>query len=181
MILESACISRPGLVRQNNEDTLASRVPDDPAVLSNKGALFVVADGVGGMMAGEVASEAAVESFVAEYYSPRAAHQVEAALRQAAQAANLRVYNLAHGQNADWHGMQTTLSALALSGQTAYLAHVGDSRVYHWRDGTLTQLTNDHSEAAELLRLRLISGLYFVFSSRASGRPIVGTVQVQSA
>jgi protein phosphatase len=157
MILEFASASKAGLVRQNNEDALAARVPDDAPTLAGKGALFVVADGVGGLSAGEVASRAAAEAFVAEYYSPRSPHQVEAALRQAAQAANLRVFNLAHGPNADWHGMQTTLTALALSGQNAYLTHVGDSRVYLLRDGGLTQLTSDHSEAAELLRLRLIT------------------------
>ncbi|MGH2353072.1 MAG: PP2C family protein-serine/threonine phosphatase [Chloroflexota bacterium] len=160
MILETANASHRGLVRSTNEDALGSHIPDDPVVLARKGTLFGVADGLGGHAAGEVASRVAVEALFAEYYSPRAAHQVEGALRQAMQAANLRVFGLAYGvDGADeaLHGMQTTLTALALAGGQAYLAHVGDSRAYVLRDGQLTQLTGDHSEAAELLRLRLIT------------------------
>jgi protein phosphatase len=145
------------LVRTSNEDALGWRVPDDSALLRRKGALFAVADGVGGQAAGEVASAAAVEALLGEYFSPRAPHQVEAVLRQAMQAANLRVFNLAHGANAALGGMQTTLTALVLAGRQAYIGHAGDSRVYLLRDGSLTQLTLDHSEAAELLRLRLIT------------------------
>ena len=157
MILQASDATHPGLVRQNNEDAVASCIPDDPASLAAKGALFAIADGVGGAAAGEVASRAALDALLAEYYSPRAPHQIEAALRQAMQAANLRVFNLAHGKEAELHGMLTTLTAVALAGQQAYVAHAGDSRAYLCRDGRLTQLTADHSEAAELLRLRLIT------------------------
>jgi protein phosphatase len=157
MILEAASASHPGLVRRQNEDALGGRMPDDPALLERRGALFAVADGLGGQAAGEVASRAAVDALLADYYSPRAPHRIEAALQQAVQAANLRVFNLARGRDPALRGMQTTLSALVLAGQQAYVAHVGDSRVYVLRGGRLTQLTADHSEAAELLRLRLIT------------------------
>ncbi len=53
--------------------------------------------------------------------------------------------------------METTLTAVALAADHAYVAHVGDSRVYHWRGGRLAQLTADHSEAAELVRLKVLS------------------------
>jgi serine/threonine protein phosphatase PrpC len=53
--------------------------------------------------------------------------------------------------------MQTTIVALALAGNSAYIAHAGDSRVYHWRDGAIRQLTSDHSEVAELVRMRVVS------------------------
>jgi protein phosphatase len=132
-------------------------IPDDPDVLAGKGALFAVADGLGGHAAGEVASRAALDALVGEYYSPRAPHRVEAAMQQAVQAANLRVYALAHGADPTLHGMQTTLAAVVLAGRHAYVAHAGDSRVYLLRNGEFTQLTADHSEAAELLRLRLIT------------------------
>lgn len=157
MILENASASHPGLVRPTNEDALGHRLPESQEVLATKGALFGVADGVGGAAAGEVASQAAVATLLAEYYSPRASHRVESALRQAVQASNLQVYNLAHGRNGAFYGMQTTLTALVLAAGMAYIAHVGDSRAYQLREGTLTQLTGDHSEAAELLRLRLIT------------------------
>jgi protein phosphatase len=82
---------------------------------------------------------------------------VEAALRQAVQAANLRVCALAHGGDPALRSMQTTLTALVLAGRQGFLAHAGDARVYLLRGGSVTQLTGDHSEAAELLRLRLIT------------------------
>jgi protein phosphatase len=72
-------------------------------------------------------------------------------------AANAAVYNLAHGPVLALRTMQTTLTALALAGRQAYLAHAGDTRTYLHRTGAVTQLTGDHSEAAELLRLRLIT------------------------
>jgi protein phosphatase len=52
--------------------------------------------------------------------------------------------------------METTLSAVAIAGSQAYIAHIGDTRIYHWRDGRLNQLTADHSEAAELVRMRIL-------------------------
>ena len=153
----AATATHAGLVRPSNEDALLSYVPADPQLLLARGALFGVADGVGGQAAGEVASQTAVDVLAAEYYSPRAPHQIEHALGQALRAANLRVFNLAHGAGPALRFMQTTLSALVLLGRQAYLAHVGDTRIYLLRDGVLTQLTGDHSEAAELLRLRLIT------------------------
>src|SRR5687767_2799383 len=81
--------THPGLVRPSNEDAVGHRFPESADVLATKGALFGVADGVGGAAAGEVASQAAVATLLTEYYSPRASHRVESALRQAVQAANL--------------------------------------------------------------------------------------------
>jgi protein phosphatase len=52
--------------------------------------------------------------------------------------------------------METTLSAMVIAGAQAYIAHIGDTRVYHWREGRLSQLTADHSEAAELVRMRIL-------------------------
>jgi PPM family protein phosphatase len=155
--LRAAATTHPGLARQNNEDVVVSHVPADSALLGNKGTLFAIADGVGGLAAGEVASRTAADVLLAEYYSPRAPHPVEAALRQAVQAANQRVCALAHGSDPALRSMQTTLTALVLAAGQAFLAHAGDSRVYLLRRGVLTQLTGDHSEAAELLRLRLIT------------------------
>jgi protein phosphatase len=157
MNLDVASASHPGLVRRTNEDSLASRVPHDSTLSDRRGALFSIADGVGGESAGEVASRAAVDAVVTEYYSPRAPHRIETALGQAVQAANRRVFDLAHGPDPALFGMQTTLSAFVLAGRQGYVAHVGDTRIYRYRGRVLTQLTGDHSEAADLLRLRLIS------------------------
>jgi len=155
--LRAAATTHTGLVRTNNEDTLLLRLPPEDPALSSRGALFAVADGVGGQAAGEVASRTAADVFAQEYFSPRAPHQIESALRQAMQDANLAVYNLAHGPDPALRSMQTTLTALALAGRQAYLAHAGDTRVYLARAGAVTQLTADHSEAAELFKLRLIT------------------------
>lgn len=157
MILERAAISHPGIVRPKNEDAYGFLIPDRTEVLTARGALFSVADGVGGLAAGEIASQTAVTVVADEYFSPRAPFGIEAALRLAAEAANRKVYALAQGSAPELSGMQTTLSALVIAGRQAYIAHAGDTRVYRLRRGTLTQLTADHSEAAELLRLRLIT------------------------
>jgi protein phosphatase len=91
-----------------------------------------------------------------EYYSPSNHTRIEPALRQAVQAANLRIHELTH-RHPEYMSMETTLSAIAIAGAQAYVAHIGDTRVYHWRDGRLSQLTSDHSEAAELVRMRILT------------------------
>ncbi|HLZ30770.1 MAG TPA: protein phosphatase 2C domain-containing protein [Chloroflexota bacterium] len=141
--------------RATNEDSIGEFAPSDPLALQRKGYLYVVADGLGGHSAGEVASSSAVATLGEEYYSPSNHTRIEPALRQAVQAANLRIHELTH-RNPEYRSMETTLSALAIAGSQAYIAHIGDTRIYHWRAGRLSQLTSDHSEAAELVRLRVL-------------------------
>ncbi|MBV9547877.1 MAG: serine/threonine-protein phosphatase [Chloroflexi bacterium] len=153
--MEATGLSEAGPHRTTNEDSLGAFVPDDIPGAERKGYLYVVADGLGGHQAGEVASATAVKTLRDEYYSPSAHSRIEPALRQAVQAANLRVHDLAH-RNPEYRSMATTLTAIALVGNCGYLAHIGDSRAYHWRDGRLNVLTSDHSEAAELVRMRIL-------------------------
>ena len=153
--LEASGLTDAGPHRETNEDSLGCFVPTDPLALQRKGHLYVVADGLGGHNAGEVASSCAVARVGEEYYSPSNHTRIEPALRQAVQAANLRIHELTH-RNPEYRSMETTLSAIAIAGTQAYVAHIGDSRVYHWRDGRLMQLTSDHSEAAELVRMRIL-------------------------
>ena len=153
--IEAAGRSHSGRVRPENEDHHALVTPSDPALRERKGHLLVVADGLGGHEAGQVASATAVHGLVDAYYASTSPSRVEPALQHAVQVANLRVHAVAR-QNSSYRSMQTTLSSLVLAGASAYIAHVGDSRIYLIRAGTLTQLTNDHSEAAELVRLRLV-------------------------
>lgn len=141
--------------RPNNEDSIGWRLPDDPLLRERKGALVALADGVGGHGYGEVASALAVETLLDEYFAPASHARVEPALQRAMQAANMRVFQTAERDHR-FGRMQTTLDGLAITDAGAYVAHVGDGRVYHWRDGVLTQLTSDHSEVAELVRLRLV-------------------------
>lgn len=156
MILDHASASHPGRVRDTNEDAVGLVVPDRGDVLRQRGAIFAVADGVGGHQAGEVASAMAVQDVVARYLSPTAPREIEAALTGAIQATNAHVHALAARPDAPTSGMQTTLSVLVLCGRTSYVAHAGDSRVYRLRGRTLAPLTADHSEVAEMVRLRLV-------------------------
>jgi PPM family protein phosphatase len=126
-----------GRQRRANEDSLLARSP-----------LFVVADGMGGAQAGEVASRIAVESF---RYGLDDASQPEAALATLALAANSRIHELSHS-NAEQAGMGTTLTAVYVGDREVAIAHVGDSRAYCLREGDLLRLTDDHSLVDELLR-----------------------------
>jgi serine/threonine protein phosphatase PrpC len=152
--LDVAAASEPG-PRPNNEDHVAWRLPDDPLVRERKGALFVLADGVGGHGSGEVASAMAASTLLEEYFSPSNHARVEPALQRAMQTANMRVYETAE-RDPHLGRMQTTLDGLVVTDAGAYVAHVGDARVYHWRGGAVRQLTGDHSEVFELVRLRLV-------------------------
>jgi protein phosphatase len=126
-----------GRQRRANEDSLLARSP-----------LFVVADGMGGAQAGEVASRIAVESFRPGLED---SSKPEAALATLAIAANSRIHELSHS-NAEHAGMGTTLTAVYVGDSEVAIAHVGDSRAYCLRDGELLRLTDDHSLVDELMR-----------------------------
>jgi PPM family protein phosphatase len=126
-----------GRQRRANEDSLLARSP-----------LFVVADGMGGAQAGEVASRIAVESFQPGLADAR---EPELELAELARAANARIHELSHS-NAEHAGMGTTLTAAYVGEDEIAIAHVGDSRAYCMRDGELLRLTDDHSLVDELMR-----------------------------
>jgi serine/threonine protein phosphatase PrpC len=126
-----------GLQRRANEDSMLARAP-----------LFVVADGMGGAQAGEVASRIAVESFHAGLDHDASP---EEGLVAHALAANARIYGLSR-ENAEQAGMGTTLTAVYVGEDEVAIAHVGDSRAYCLRDGELLRLTDDHSLVDELIR-----------------------------
>src|SRR5829696_2416387 len=125
-----------GRQRQGNEDNYFVRAP-----------LFVVADGMGGAQAGEVASEIAVRQFEGGLPDGRAPAE---ALVELIQAANARIHDEARA-DAQRAGMGTTLTAAYVAGDTVVVAHVGDSRCYLFRDGDLIRLTRDHSLVGELV------------------------------
>jgi PPM family protein phosphatase len=126
-----------GRQRRANEDSLLASAP-----------LFVVADGMGGAQAGEVASRIAVESFQLGLSDSTAP---ELALAQLAREANARIHELSQA-NAEQAGMGTTLTAAYVGERDVAIAHVGDSRAYCLRDGQLVRLTDDHSLVDELMR-----------------------------
>jgi serine/threonine protein phosphatase PrpC len=132
-----------GRKRGHNEDYVAAFRPSDPEKHRQKGELFIVADGMGGHQAGEVASEKAVEAVSHEYYASPAS-DVRGALVSAIQEANSLIYRMAQ-ESSSRAGMGTTVVAAAVRGQGLHLANVGDSRAYLLRDGRLAQVTRDHS------------------------------------
>jgi serine/threonine protein phosphatase PrpC len=152
--VDHAALSEQGPVRGKNEDSIGFVIPTDPDVLVQKGYLFVVADGVGGHGAGDVASSTAVRMVLDLYYTGN--RRPDKALRHAFHATNLKVFDM--GVESNKYRMQTTLSALAIVGNIYYICHIGDSRIYRLRESTQAeQLTTDHSEVAELMKLGIIT------------------------
>ncbi len=127
-----------GRVRPTNEDAFAVAPP-----------LYVVADGMGGHRGGEVAARLAVTTIALR--APELAAADGDALAASLREAN-RIILDAAGEDDALRGMATTCTAALVRGRVARIAHVGDSRAYLSRAGTLTQLTADHSVVAELVR-----------------------------
>ncbi len=150
----------PGKKRANNEDAW---------LVNDAQGLYAVADGVGGSEAGEVASRIAVETLAEampdllgdkDRTPPSEVRSDDvpepAAFRHAVTLANRNIREEAV-KNPARGGMGTTLTALLLTRKRAFLAHIGDSRAYRLRGGTLAQLTNDHSVVAEQVRAGLLT------------------------
>jgi PPM family protein phosphatase len=132
-----------GMVRQNNEDSL---FPDKSGE-SDGQAVLMVADGMGGHIAGEVASRLAINAAASTELKPD--DRVAAANRAIREEV---------ARQPDLEGMGTTLTLVELEPEgVARVAHVGDSRAYLYRDGELRQLTEDHTVAAEYVALGQIS------------------------
>jgi protein phosphatase len=146
-------LSDVGCHREINEDSAAIIHPQDAETLASRGILAVVADGMGGHEAGEVASRMAVEAVTRVYYAERG--EPGEALLRAFQQANREVFEYASSR-AGLTGMGSTCTALALTGRGAWLAHVGDSRMYLVRRGGIYQMTEDHSAVMEMVRRGLI-------------------------
>ena len=144
-----------GIVRSNNEDNF---------VVDEKLGLLVVADGMGGHAAGEIASIIAIsvisdhisggQKFIGEYnniYSP-STNNLNSALR----LANSAILEAA-ANSPQLHGMGTTVAAALICGNRLSIANIGDSRVYLVRSGNIEQLTDDHSMINEQLKHNLIT------------------------
>ena len=134
-----------GKVRRRNEDA---------AWFDEERGMFAVADGMGGHLAGEVASAMAIDAMKRLAGSGTAAGI--SALRSAVAGAHEAI--AAHAaKTVGCSGMGTTLSVMWCGGRYMYIAHVGDSRIYRLRGGELEQITQDHSLVEELVRARLIT------------------------
>ena len=160
--MEAACCFHPGNVRGNNEDNFAfggKTLPTDGGpglfrlrrTLGSASAAFGLFDGMGGLRDGEVASRTAARTFLRLTRSPFAADppETERLLRCCAEM-NAAVCACAAQAG---HLMGTTCVLLLTDGKRAAAANVGDSRAYRFREGTLTQLSQDHSDRALLEKL----------------------------
>jgi protein phosphatase len=160
MKISSEALSDVGRKRKGNEDALA---------VDEKQNLYVVADGMGGHAAGEVASRIAVES-IEEFVTLTSGNQEITwpfgldetisydgnRLKTAIRHANRKVLE-ATRESAELEGMATTVAAVLVEDDIANLAHVGDSRIYLWSGGEMTLLTSDHSWVNEQIQTGVIS------------------------
>ena len=135
--VETTCRTDTGRQRRDNEDSAFARAP-----------VFVVADGMGGAQAGEVASRIAIEAF--EQGLPDSGSPEER-LAVRVREANHQIYERSRAERGR-AGMGTTLTAAYVDDTHVAIAHVGDSRAYLFRDGSLQRLTQDHSLVDELVR-----------------------------
>jgi serine/threonine protein phosphatase PrpC len=144
----------PGRARENNEDAVA---------FDESTKTLVLADGMGGYNAGEVASGMAtvfirseLSRWLLETSGTATGRDIRRAMEICVDNANLSVYNAANS-NAHYAGMGTTLVVGVFWNGTLFLGHIGDSRCYRWRGGTLSQITKDHSLLQEQIDAGLIS------------------------
>jgi protein phosphatase len=149
--VEFSCAARTdvGIVRSGNEDNYL--------MLADRG-IFIVADGMGGHAAGEVASEMAVRLISRDLGTVRGLPDEEVAerMRQAIRGANAAIYERTLTEH-DKRGMGTTATALVLMPNRFLIGHVGDSRAYRLRDGRFEQLTKDHSYVQEQVDAGLLT------------------------
>lgn len=130
-----------GMVRKTNEDSFVFSPPH----------LFVVADGMGGHVAGEIASKLGaktIQEYVQDIAPP---YDWEQALKSAVTQANTNIYQMSQARS-DCQGMGTTVTAVYIDDTEVYWGHVGDSRLYLIRDNCLHQITSDHSLVWELVQ-----------------------------
>lgn len=138
-------ITHKGLVRESNEDC---------CFIPERGENFaLVCDGMGGHLAGEVASRTAIDSM---RRSLDGANPGQEMLREAIREANIDVYRLAQDKP-EYTGMGTTLTAIWWTDEKVLMGHVGDSRLYKFEGGKLTHLSHDHTYVQELVDLGEIS------------------------
>jgi protein phosphatase len=148
--IEYASVTDVGMRRPHNEDSHAVLLATEAEQWQQQGHILLVADGMGGHAVGELASEIAA-NVIPHTYHKYAAEGPDPALRKAFVEANASIH--ARGQqNREFHKMGTTSTALLLRPEGAWVAHVGDSRVYRIRDGRIEQLSFDHSLVWEMAR-----------------------------
>ena len=146
-----------GKVRTNNEDAMGSFIPASRKQARSHGYLFAVADGVGGMDLGEVASATAVSVVAKEFAKAQSGAMLTSLLPRLIQQANAAVHDCTLTPEYRGKRMATTLVACALRYDQAVVSHVGDSRCYLVRGGVARQITQDHTMVNEQRKMGLIT------------------------
>jgi protein phosphatase len=146
-----------GKVRTNNEDAMGSFIPVSRQQARSHGYLFAVADGVGGMDLGEVASATAISVMTEEFAKAQSGTMLISLLPRLIQHANAAVHDCTLAPQYRCRKMATTLVACALRHDQAIVSHVGDSRCYLVRNRKARQITQDHTWVNEQRKMGLIS------------------------
>ncbi len=146
-------VTHCGLVRTQNEDAFC--VQETAPEQIPRRFMLAIADGLGGHESGEVASRTALEAASAEFQN-WSGGAPERFVSRAVRHANDEVFSATH-LRPEWHNMQTTLTCVALEGDTIAIGHVGDCRLYRMRNTRADLLTRDHTMVMELINLHLIS------------------------
>ncbi|NRB42297.1 MAG: bifunctional protein-serine/threonine kinase/phosphatase [Pseudomonadales bacterium] len=144
--LQVSCaqISQAG-VKEVNEDSIGIRIPEGGA-LTHKGIVAVIADGVSAAEAGQEASQACVQNLLYDYYCTPDTWTVPKSVLAVLNALNRWLYSQGSHLPDNQKGFVTTLSVVIFKSTTAHIFHIGDSRIYRYRDRQLEQLTTDHSK-----------------------------------
>jgi PPM family protein phosphatase len=148
--IEVVILSDLGNIRTNNEDSAVFFRNGDERILQEKGYLLIVADGMGGHQAGEVASSMSVEIISKEYFTQHNKGAVEKSLAQAFSLANKKIFDLS-SHNRAYLGMGTTCTALIVIDQSVYYGHVGDSRAYVFKNNLFSRITEDQTYVQDLV------------------------------
>jgi serine/threonine protein phosphatase PrpC len=138
--------------RKQNEDRFVIVEPADIALRNQRGCLYLVCDGMGGHAAGQVASNIAAEVIADTYHAASPADAPADSLCQAIRRASERIYAAAE-ENPAYEEMGCTIVACLILANQAWIAHVGDSRAYRWRQDKLERLTRDHLYVIDTLGL----------------------------
>jgi PPM family protein phosphatase len=166
VLVDSYGLSDVGLIRTNNEDSFLIATPTsgfanhNPAefngIMPENGTMFIVADGMGGAQAGEVASRMAVDTVARNFINgldkkePLDQQTLISALTETIQQANELIFQEAQ-KNSECNGMGTTITAATVYGTTIFFAQLGDSRAYLARKGVISQMTKDQTLVAQMV------------------------------
>ena len=131
-------------LKEENQDSLAHFIPDNIALLAGKGAAFALADGVSSSEEAKQASQCCVTGFMDDYFSTPDSWSVKKSGGKVLTAINNWLFSQSNQYHDISRGLATTFCGLVIKSTTAHLFHVGDSRIYLFRDNNLEQLTTDH-------------------------------------